>query len=56
MDYNSYWAKEQGSVSKAILFRPIPNSKDPIMNKKRKQIGTVKKVTNEDHQKIQKPY
>ena len=56
LDYNSYWAKEQGSVSKAILFRPIPNSKDPIMNKKRKQIGTVKKVTNEDHQKIQKPY
>ncbi|WP_300688861.1 RHS repeat-associated core domain-containing protein [Chryseobacterium sp.] len=52
---NSSWASGQGSTSNATLFRPKPNAKDVIMNKNRQQIGTVKKVTNEDHQKIRKP-
>ncbi|SKC14199.1 RHS repeat domain-containing protein [Chryseobacterium balustinum] len=52
---NTSWAAEQGSTSNAILFRPKSNSKDLIMNKNRNPVGTIKKVTNEDHQKIRKP-
>lgn len=52
LNINSSTNPDQGTVSKANLFRAPVNSRDLIMNKNREQVGTVKKVTNEDHQKI----